>query len=265
MIFASDLDRTLIYSNFFLEPHMINVIPVERKDDKNISHMTINSIKLLSLINEKLLFIPTTTRSLEQYKRISIFHETIPVKYAVVANGGIILKNGEIDLKWKEIISSKMKTLISPKDLIKLCSFFLDSNYIKSYRCCDDLFLYAVLKSDFINSEDFHRLVSLANEHGYIATRNNKKVYIIPKFINKWAPLEYIMTIENENQIISAGDSFLDLPMLHNSMYGIVPFHGELQNLYKDKLAMHDNIYFTKEQGLLSSEEFLKNILKLVS
>lgn len=264
MIFASDLDRTLIYSNFFLNAHINNVIIVEKRADENISHMTEKSLKLLSLISKKILFIPTTTRTIEQYKRISIFQNNIPVKYAIVANGGIILKNGEIDLNWQKIISSQMNTLISPKELIKLCSFFLNNDYVNSYRCCDDLFLYAVLKND-MNMLDFDKLILLADKEGYLVTKNNRKVYIIPKFINKWSPLEYIMKIENESELIAAGDSSLDLPMLHNSLYGIVPLHGEIQQLYRDKLADHNNIYFTKNQGLRSSEEFLENILNLVS
>lgn len=72
------------------------------------------------------------------------------------------------------------------------------------------------------------------------------------------------MTLENKHKLIAAGDSYLDLPMLSNSMYGIVPFHGEIQELYRKNLNMHNNIYYTKEQGLLCSEEFLERILKLV-
>lgn len=265
MIFASDLDRTLIYSSFFLKPDMVNIVPVEKNADKNISHMTKKSIKLLSLISQRVLFIPTTSRSIEQYKRISIFKDRIPVKYAIVANGGIILKNGEEDLIWQNMISSQMKTLISPEELMGLCRFFLDSIYIKSYRCCDNLFLYAVLKGDYLDSHDFDKLSLLAEKHSYSVTKNNKKIYIIPTFINKWSPLQYIMNIENDNELISAGDSYLDLPMLKNSIYGMVPFHGELQKLYREQLAIQKNIYFTREQGILSSDEFLESILKFVS
>jgi len=265
MIFASDLDRTLIYSSFFLKSDITNTVPVELKAEKEISHMTEKSLKLLSLINEKVLFIPITTRSLEQFKRISIFNDTIPLKYAVVANGAIILKNGEVDLYWQNHILSQMNSLISPIELIEKCRFFLDSEYIKSYRCCDDLFLYAVLKSDKLDSSDFNNLIEIADKEGYLVSKNNKKVYIIPKFINKWSPLKYIMELEGEDEIIAAGDSYLDLPLLNNSLHGMVPYHGELQRLYRDNLMEHKSIYYTKEEGLLASDEFLENVLELIS
>lgn len=141
--------------------------------------MTKKSIHLLNSINKKILFIPTTTRSVEQYKRISIFNNNIPIKYAVVANGGIILRDEQIDLQWQKIISSKMKSIISPKELIKLCGFFLNSDYVKSYRCCDELFLYAVLKSDYLDFNHFESLNELCAKKGYSVIKNNKKVYII--------------------------------------------------------------------------------------
>ncbi|WP_027626727.1 HAD family hydrolase [Clostridium lundense] len=265
MIFASDLDRTLIYSNFFLKPDITNTVLVESKAEKQISHMTEKSLKLLNIINKKILFIPTTTRTTEQFKRISIFNNSIPLKYAVVANGAIILKNGLVDLHWQNYILSQMKNLIPPIELIHKCRFFLDSEYVNSYRCCDNSFLYAVLKSYLITSEDFEKLILIANREGYLVTRNTKKVYMIPNFINKWSPIKYIMEIENEDKLIAAGDSYLDLPLLNNSTHGIIPSHGELKNRYKDNLKNHKNIYYTKEQGILSSDEFLENILQLIS
>ncbi|HJV17288.1 MAG TPA: hypothetical protein VJ546_07900, partial [Bacillales bacterium] len=67
MIFATDLDRTLIYSNRALEefgaPEKSALLPVEKKDEKWISFMTKASFDLLKEIYNRFLFIPVTTRT----------------------------------------------------------------------------------------------------------------------------------------------------------------------------------------------------------
>lgn len=265
LIFASDLDRTLIYSNNFLGPELNNTIIVEKKDDAALSHMTNKSIDLLNLISERLIFIPTTTRSLEQFNRINIFRDRIYTKYAVVANGGIILKNNSIDLNWTKLIQDRMRKIPPPKDLINQFQFFFKSEDINSYRCCDNLFLYAVLKTNTANEENYLKLEQLSNKIGYTVIKNGRKIYIIPSFLNKWEPVKYIMNLENEKNLICAGDSMLDLPMLINSNYGVIPIHGELHELYKNVIEKMEHLHFTNQTGITSSDEFLEDILKLIS
>ena len=149
MIFASDLDSTLIYSsrhcNLIDEEKLI---PVDFYNNCSSSFITKSMQDKLEHINESMLFIPVTTRSKEQYMRIKYFYDIIKPKYAVVANGGIILKNG-IELKaWSDISSAKIKEVVSINTMIKLCSFFLESYFVKSYKTCEDLFIYSIVDED---------------------------------------------------------------------------------------------------------------------
>ena len=265
MIFASDLDRTLIYSRFFLSPEINNVTIVEFKNEKGLSHMTNKSLDLLQHINEKILFIPTTTRSLEQYKRIGVFQDIIKPKYSIIANGGIVLKNNCVDKYWESIISSHLVGIPRPEEIIKLCEFFLKDDEINSYSCCDNLFVYALLKGDTIDVEKLSKVDKVCSSHGYHVTKNSRKIYIIPEFINKWVAVKYIMELTGEKDLISAGDSLLDLPMLKNASYGVIPLHGELCRLYNNDLSFMNNIHFTKIHGILSSDELLENILGMIS
>jgi hydroxymethylpyrimidine pyrophosphatase-like HAD family hydrolase len=265
MIFASDLDRTLIYSKKFLTPDLIDITVVEERNYEALSHMTNKAIALLCLINEKLFFVPTTTRSLEQYNRINIFQNQIQPKYAIVANGGILLVNNCIDLNWAKVIKERLSTVTSPMDIIKKCEFFLKDETINSYRCCDDLFIYAVLKTNNLNLEKYKVLELLVTQLGYTVTRNGRKIYIIPSFLNKWEPIKNIMAKEQDNHLIAAGDSILDLPMLSKAKYGVIPSHGELHISFKETIKTMNHLHFTNNTGIKSSEEFLEDILSLIS
>jgi len=114
MIFASDLDSTLIYSSRHCK--LINeeeLFPVDFYNN-NCSFITKSMHLTLQHINENMLFIPVTTRSPKEYKRIKYFYDEIKPKYAVVANGGIILKDGIELIAWSDIVSTKIKEITYP-------------------------------------------------------------------------------------------------------------------------------------------------------
>ena len=84
------------------------------------TYMTKTSWKLLQKVAHKLLFIPTTTRTIEQYQRINLGF--VPL-YALVCNGGILLENGQENMRWY----ADSRELAAPacgKQF--LCQFFLE-------------------------------------------------------------------------------------------------------------------------------------------
>lgn len=266
MIFASDLDSTLIYSSRHC--NLINekeLLPVDFYNNNKCSFITKPIQDKLEHINESMLFIPVTTRSPEQYSRMKYFYDVIKPKYAVVANGGIILKNGNELKAWSDISSAKLNKVISTRTMIKLCSFFLESDFVKSYKTCEDLFIYSILDEDKLASnfskgaidlDYFEILRSFCLTHGYNLSKQGKKVYIVPSCINKYDPINYIMQLENINVYICAGDSLLDYPMIQHSNYGIVPSHGELLKTHSVK-KLDDSVYITKTSGIFAGEEIL--------
>lgn len=266
MIFASDLDSTIIYSS--RNCNVINkeeLFPVDFYNNSNCSFITKSMQDKLDYINKNMLFIPVTTRSPKQYKRMKYFYDVIKPEYAVVANGGIILKNGNELSTWSDIISTKIKGVVSVNTMIKLCSFFLESDFIKSYKTCEDLFIYSIVDEDKLANMlskqevdlDFFEVLRLfCSKHNYSLSKQGRKVYIVPNCINKYDPINYIMKLENIDILIAAGDSVLDYPIIEHSNYGIVPSHGELlRNLPVKKLA--DTVYITKESGISAGEEIL--------
>lgn len=79
-----DLDNTLIYSY----KHDIgnDRINVETYQDREVSFLTGTTYENLKKLKEKLLIVPTSTRSIEQYRRIDLRIGSLP--YALVCNGG---------------------------------------------------------------------------------------------------------------------------------------------------------------------------------
>ncbi|MGH4137608.1 HAD hydrolase family protein [Clostridium sp.] len=269
MIFASDLDSTLIYSSRHC--NLINeeeLLPVDFYNNNNCSFITKPIQDKLEHINESMLFIPVTTRSPEQYSRMKYFYDVIKPKYAIVANGGIILKHGNELKAWTDISSAKFNKVISTSTMIKLCSFFLETDFVKSYKTCEDMFIYSILDEDklaisFSKGEialDYFKILrNFCEKHNYNLSKQGKKVYIVPNCINKYDPINYIMKLENINVYISAGDSLLDYPMIQHSNYGIVPSHGELlKNLPIKKLD--DSVCITKTSGIFAGEEILDKV-----
>jgi hydroxymethylpyrimidine pyrophosphatase-like HAD family hydrolase len=266
MVFASDLDSTLIYSARHCE--LISsekLFPVDFYNNNNCSFITSSIQHKLEHINESMLFVPVTTRSPDQYKRMKYFYDVIKPKYAVVANGGIILRDG-IELKsWSDISSTKLKGLVSVKNMMQLCSFFLQMDFVISYKTCEDLFIYSIVDVDKlanatskgqIDLNYLEILRSFCGAYNYSVSKQGKKVYIVPNCVNKYDPIKYIMKLENINTLLSAGDSLLDYPLIKNSTYGIIPAHGEL--LCSPPVEnFTDTVYITKESGIFAGEEIL--------
>ncbi len=75
---------------------------VEYKDSEPLSYMTKDAQQKLIEIRGKWTFVPVTTRTMEQYKRINLFHNEHVPQYAITSNGGNVLINGEPDLLWRE-------------------------------------------------------------------------------------------------------------------------------------------------------------------
>lgn len=265
MIFASDLDRTLIYSTAFVKDVMKDINVIEYKDEIPLTYIAEAARKKLKFLSERICFIPVTSRSLEQFRRLTLFNEDISNKYAVVANGGIILKDNEIDLEWEKIIHEKMSGILYIGELMNSFKKLLEHENVKSARICDEMFIYIVLYDKQIEDEYIVTLSILCKEAGYEVVKNGRKIYILPYFLNKWEPLKYIMEKEKETLIISAGDSILDLPMLKNSHKGLIPYHGELNLDYGEITNDKENFIITEDMGLYCSEELLEQAIKFIS
>lgn len=207
VIFVSDLDNTLIHSYKAADK---NDICVEWKDKKELSFMSEYSYDLLNRIYNNLNFIPITTRSIEQYNRISFFKNNCFPKYAVTSNGGILLENNIINEKWRQeskaIVSDGMQEIKKGHKILSS-----DSNIIFEIRLVDEMFLFTKSKEPDLT---VNKLKDNLNNDKVDVYSNGIKIYIVPKGLNKGTALLRIKEYLNSDYVICAGDSEFDISML---------------------------------------------------
>lgn len=232
-IFASDLDNTLIYSH---KRRRKGDICVEIYENREQSFISPKSLDLLKKISRKMLFVPITTRSITQYRRIFWAEDFCP-QYAVVANGAYILDgNNQKNFLHDEILPyfdelESLREKFSSDERFNICRI-VDEGFL-FLRCRDDL--------------DAERIFF---DTRLTVGRTGKKIYLFPPELNKGNALKLLAKKFPAEKIFCAGDSEIDRPMLEFADVAFAP--GSLCG--KNFLKCSDSPDF--------AEEFLQKILE---
>jgi hydroxymethylpyrimidine pyrophosphatase-like HAD family hydrolase len=220
MLFASDLDNTLIHS---CKRALPSDVCVEVKDGRALSFITQEARRMLRKVRDVCRFVPVTTRSLEQYRRLSLMEGSEP-DFALVCNGAILLRNGEVDAEW----------LRESRETLKECAAHLESyagflsRFSPDVRVVDGFFIFAGFKGgdaeplDLAVSET-DRVIDKKLFELQVAYR---KIYIMPKALNKGIAVSRLIggrKGDSKDLLVCAGDSLLDLPMLAIADISLVP------------------------------------------
>ncbi len=258
MFFATDLDRTLIYSKLFIEEATCEYGLVEAYNGKEISYMSLEAIALLKKLNSLVPIVPITTRNHQQYKRIQLFEEIICPELYVVNNGGTIIYKGQEDKQWTAHIKEQIQALAMNYD--EALSVFL-KNYkkpIKGYNKSDQLIWLIIGERGNIDEGAVQAFKTIGESKGWKIQVNGKKIYLYPECINKWAALVYIQKYYYQERIMAAGDSIFDYQMVHEADYGIVPKSAYIEESCKSQVRI------TRDSGLKAAVEILSYALEIV-
>lgn len=250
IVFHTDLDNTLIYSY----KHNIGVEKtcVEVYQGRNISFMTNESIKLLQYINKKILVVPTTTRTVEQYRRINMGIGT--PRYALVCNGGVLLVDGAEDIEWTQ---ESGRLVLSSQNELKKAERLLAGDTDISFEIRN-------IKNLFIFTKSNHPSGSVENLRGKLdlslvdVFSNGIKVYIVPKTLNKGRSIKRLRKKLNPKYVIAAGDSDFDIPMLNEAEVSLAA--SEL----RDKLKGSKDVFFHEDLTQIFSDALLRYIKKKI-
>ncbi|MED4731875.1 HAD family hydrolase [Aneurinibacillus migulanus] len=265
MIYASDLDQTLIYSRNSMGEGVVNedLQLIETLNSKEISFMTHNAISILKNIHEQCLFVPVTTRTIEQYERISLFKKEIMPKYAITSNGGNVLINGVIDHYWHKHVIQRIEDHCLPiVEIVRRFQEIVDTSWFRLGKIADNLFYYAVLERENLPLDRIESFGTWAKQQQWKMSLQGRKLYLVPQEVSKSLAVRYLCEKEGEVFILSSGDSLLDYDLLQIADYALAPSHGEIFNLGKQQ---NENfIHFVEASGIRASEDILTEILRFI-
>ena len=206
ILFACDLDNTLIHSH---KRRRTGDICVEYYVDQEQSFMSPKALDLLKKISERVLFVPVTTRSINQYRRIFWTEDFLP-RYAVVANGAYFLRNDKQENFLREVVSPYVEELETQQE-----KFSTDDRF-NICRIVDESFLFLRCR-DEIDADKLSFNTSLTVQH------TGKKIYFFPPNLNKGAAINRLIKKFSPEKIFCAGDSEIDLPMLELADVAFAP------------------------------------------
>ncbi|NEU27376.1 HAD family hydrolase [Paenibacillus ottowii] len=265
MIYASDLDQTLIYSKRSLGVPLESpgLLPAEQIDGVTSAFISAQALQLLKTLPADVMFMPVTTRTMEQYKRITVFQTELIPAYAVTSNGGNIIVGGEVDREWNRSIHEQVRRDgAHAEEARQVFGQVLHEDWVISERFCDELFYAFVIDRDRMPLEQVLDKARVMQEMGWEVSIQGRKVYLVPAAVNKQAAVEHIRNLTNGGAVVASGDSLLDRCLLDYADYAIAPRHGEL---YREQLRdqLEVNYRFTEVSGVYAADEIMEYVYEV--
>ena len=264
-LIACDLDQTLIYSRraFRLpegEPEP-EVVIAEYLDGQPLSHLTRLAADGLRELAERVPIVPVTTRTLVQYQRVDL---GFAPAYAIAANGGHLLVDGQADPGWAEQVRGRLAAAGRPLAEVHALALAIaekaaedGSDWVRTVREADGFFVYLVA-TDRAAIPDLTQLEAELAHAGWGVSVQGRKVYLVPRALTKEAALAEVMRRTGAVRLVAAGDSLLDLGMLSMADVAIRPSHGELheQGIHRPLGdASRAPLLVTARPGVLAGQE----------
>ena len=229
ILVASDLDRTLIYSRGALEAHgdtKRRLVPVEVHEGKDASWMTSDAAATLAEVADRTVLVPVTTRTPEQWHRVRL--PGPPPRYAVTANGGVLLVDGRPDASWAAVVAAELAQVAPLREIWEHASRVCRPEWTVKLRNARGMFCYAVLHRKRMPPGFVAEAAAWAGDRGWQLSLQGRKLYWVPKSLTKSAAVAEVADRAGTSLTVAAGDSLLDADLLEAADRGIVARHGEL-------------------------------------
>nr|WP_296777100.1 HAD family hydrolase [Rhodococcus sp. (in: high G+C Gram-positive bacteria)] len=249
-----DLDRTMIYSKAALGFEIDDsVVCVEIYENGPLSYMTRAAAGSLVDLTSSALVLPTTTRTIEQFRRITL--PGAPWRYAISSNGGNILVDGEPDRAWRagfaDIELEEVRTELHTR---------ADGDWVLKRRTADDLFCYLVVEPAEVPDGFLAEWSQWCAGRGWNVSQQGRKIYTMPDVVSKSRAVAEVLSravrdgeLPASASTFAAGDGALDADMLIAADRAIRPAHGELESLN----FQHPGLTVTAASGARAGDEIL--------
>ncbi len=251
---AVDLDRTMIFSEGALGVPLDDSFEcVEMYEGKPLSYMSSRAVTLLRELSETTVVVPTTTRTIEQFRRIAL--PGAPWRYAITSNGGNILVDGVPDMQWRSRfeldlvgIGAELRSRVS-------------EDWVLKYREADGLFCYLVVNTSAVPEGFVAQWSQWCAARDWNVSQQGRKIYTMPNAVCKSSAVAEVRsrliqdgTLEADARLFAAGDGALDAEMLMAADSAVRPRHGELELLG----FARPGLTVTDSSGVRASEEILE-------
>ncbi|MFE2940409.1 HAD family hydrolase [Streptomyces sp. NPDC059255] len=258
---ASDLDRTLIYSAAALQLPMPDaeaprLLCVEVYESRPLSYLTETAAALLDRLARTTVFVPTTTRTREQYGRIRLPGPA--PEFAICANGGHLLVDGVSDPGWQAQVAARLAAECAPLAEVRAhLSATADPAWLLKERVAEDLFAYLVVDRALLPDGWVKELADWAGERGWTVSLQGRKIYAVPRPLTKSAAMREVARRTGAGLTLAAGDSLLDADLLLAADRAFRPGHGELA----DERWRAPHVDALSHTGVAAGEEILRRLL----
>ncbi|MGW3486659.1 hypothetical protein [Streptomyces sp. NPDC001054] len=261
VLVASDLDRTLIYSARALaltgpDEQAPRLLCVEVYQGLPLSYVTETAAALLAELAARTVFVPVTTRTPAQYARVHL--PGPPPRFAICANGGRILVDGENDAAWSRRVE---RAVADSAPLAAMRERLLDGaepTWLLKERVAEDLFAYLVVDRALLPADWLDETAAWAHDHGWTLSLQGRKLYAVPRALTKSAALHEVAARTGAGLTLAAGDSLLDADLLAAADRAWRPGHGELA----DQDWRLEGVTALEEVGAAAGEELVRRFLK---
>lgn len=247
MLFFSDLDNTLFYSHRHKPSGGVRCAEVlNGREQAFITEFAYSYLTSQTAYE----IIPVTTRTFDQYARVQPMLKELGVKNALILNGAVLLKDGVEDDGWRR--DSERAAQSAQLDLKRAMN--AAEEIAGTHSVVSALpFLFYVKTGD---PEKTERLLRMAGSDELRITRDSRKVYCVPRNVNKGSAVKrYCTAYEEGRQTLAAGDGDFDIDMLQCADIGIYPLELSGRINAKIGIAIPDGIFSDAVCGELQKRE----------
>ena len=144
-------------------------------------------------------------------------------EYALVCNGGVLLRRGVADLAWYQ---ESLRRIQGAQGEIQRGISLLeeDPDVCFEVRYIDRLFVFTKSENPDRTVQKLRKVLDLSRLE---VARNHQKVYLVPRELDKGGALLRLRERLEADLVLAAGDSSFDVGMLRKADLGFAP--GELR------------------------------------
>jgi phosphoserine phosphatase len=231
VLIAADLDRTLIYSRAAIDLDAgawpeTELVRVEYTAAGHESFISRQAAALLGELAAEHVLVPVTTRTVEQLARVTL--PGPPPRYAVAANGGVLLVDGRPDTDWAATIAQALSGVAAIEQALAAVAAAVRPAALLDVRVAQGMFCYAIIERSLLTADELAEVAAWGAAAGWSTSLQGRKLYLVPQPLTKSAAVAELAARTGAALVLAAGDSLLDRDLLQYADRAVRPGHGEL-------------------------------------